>query len=145
MCTTYTNRKAMAAVLDAYEKYPIGYATGDHEPPASVRETLRNTIQHTKELLGGRYRPLQLQGGNYQKKVMIPFYEAMTEYYAPAALGNTKSKTAESYFKHLNVEYHQKQVNWSGFSITADEDNQPNLEILSQNHKLIPNRSIIIA
>ena len=55
---------------------------------------------------------------------MVPFYEAMTKYYTPAALGNAKSKIVEPYFKRLNVEYCQKQANWSGFGITADKDNQ---------------------
>ncbi|MCS3000131.1 hypothetical protein NXW41_17860 [Bacteroides thetaiotaomicron] len=145
MYTTYTNRKTMVVVLDACEKYPVGYAIGDHESPALIREALRNAIQHTKELFGERYKPLQLQSDNYQKKVMVPFYEAMTKYYTPAALGNAKSKIVEPYFKHLNVEYCQKQANWSGFGITADKDNQPNLEVLNQNHKFIPDEATVIA
>lgn len=145
MYTTYTNRKTMVVVLDACEKYPVGYAIGDHESPALIREALRNAIQHTKELFGERYKPLQLQSDNYQKKVMVPFYEAMTKYYTPAALGNAKSKIVEPYFKHLNVEYCQKQANWSGFGLTADKDNQPNLEVLNQNHKFIPDEATVIA
>lgn len=145
MYTTYTNRKTMVVVLDACEKYPVGYAIGDHESPALIREALRNAVQHTKELFGERYKPLQLQSDNYQKKVMVPFYEAMTKYYTPAALGNAKSKIVEPYFKRLNVEYCQKQANWSGFGITADKDNQPNLEVLNQNHKFIPDEATVIA
>ncbi len=79
----------------------------------------------------------------YQKKT--PKTEAMTKYYTPAALGNAKSKIVEPYFKHLNVEYCQKQANWSGFGITADKDNQPNLEVLNQNHKFIPDEATVIA
>ena len=41
MYTTYTNRKTMVVVLDACEKYPVGYAIGDHESPALIREALR--------------------------------------------------------------------------------------------------------
>lgn len=145
MYTNYTNRKTMVVVLDACEKYPVGYAIGDHESPALIREALRNAVQHGKELFGNRYKPLQLQSDNYQKKVMVPFYEAMTKYYTPAALGNAKSKIIEPYFKHLNVEYCQKQANWSGFGITADKDNQPNLEVLNQNHKFIPDEATVIA
>lgn len=69
----------------------------------------------------------------------------MTKYYTPAALGNAKSKIVEPYFKRLNVEYCQKQANWSGFGITADKDNQPNLEVLNQNHKFIPDEATVIA
>ena len=68
MYTTYTNRKTMVVVLDACEKYPVGYAIGDHESPALIREALRNAVQHTKELFGERYKPLQLQSDNYQKE-----------------------------------------------------------------------------
>ena len=144
MYATYTNRKTMVVVLDACEKYPIGYAIGDHESPALIREALRNAVRHTVELFGKRYKPLQLQSDNYQKKVMVPFYEAMTKHYTPAALGNAKSKIIEPYFKHLNVEYCQKQANWSGFGITSNKDNQPNLEVLNQNHKFIPDEATVI-
>lgn len=145
MYTTYTNRKTMVVVLDACEKYPVGYAIGDHESPTLIREALRNAVRHTEELFGKRYKPLQLQSDNYQKKVMTPFYEAMTKYYTPAALGNAKSKIIEPYFHELNVQYCQKQANWSGFGITSDKDNQPNLEVLNQNHKFIPDEATVVA
>lgn len=65
--TTYHNRKTIVVVLDACGKYPIGYAVGDHESPALIREALRNAIKHARELFGARYKPLQLQSDNYQK------------------------------------------------------------------------------
>ena len=65
--TTYHNRKTIVVVLDACGKYPIGYAVGDHESPALIREALRNAIRHARELFGARYKPLQLQSDNYQK------------------------------------------------------------------------------
>ena len=144
MKTTYTNRKTAVIVLDACKKYPIGYAIGDHESPALIREALRNAVNHTRELFGPRYKPLQLQSDNYQKKVMVPFYQAMTKYYTPAALGNAKSKIIEPYFLSLNRDFCQLQANWSGFGITADTANQPNLEIINYNRSLVPDEATVI-
>ncbi len=144
MKTTYTNRKTAVIVLDACKKYPIGYAIGDHESPALIREALRNAVNHTRELFGTRYKPLQLQSDNYQKKVMVPFYQAMTKYYTPAALGNAKSKIIEPYFLSLNRDFCQLQANWSGFGITADTANQPNLEIINYNRSLVPDEATVI-
>lgn len=144
MRTTYTNRKTAVIVLDACEKYPVGYAIGDHESPALIREALRNAVNHTRELFGQRYKPLQLQSDNYQKKVLTPFYQAMTKYYTPAALGNAKSKIIEPYFLHLNRDFCQLQANWSGFGITADTANQPNLEIINYNRHVIPDEATVI-
>lgn len=144
MKTTYTNRKTAVIVLDACEKYPVGYAIGDHESPALIREALRDAVNHTRVLFGQRYKPLQLQSDNYQKKVMTPFYQAMTKYYTPAALGNAKSKIIEPYFLHLNRDFCQLQANWSGFGITADTANQPNLEIINYNRHVIPDEATVI-
>lgn len=144
MVTTYTNRKTIVVVLDTCCKYPMGYAIGDHESPTLIREALRNAVRHTKELFGNRYKPLQLQSDNYQKGVMTPFYQAMTNYYTPAALGNAKSKIIEPYFKYLNVQYCQKQGNWSGFGITSEKGQQPNMEVLNENRHLVPDEETLI-
>lgn len=142
--TSYTNRKCMVVVLDACGKYPVGYAIGDHESPALIRTALRNAVKHTKELFGSRYKPMQLQSDNYQKKVMVPFYEAMTVHYTPAALGNAKSKIIEPYFNHINKTYCQMLPNWSGVNINAKRDSQPNIEILNRNRHLIPTEEVVI-
>lgn len=144
MYTTYTNRKTVVVVLDACCKYPVGYAIGDNESPALIREALRNAVNHTKELFGHRYKPLQLQSDNYQKKVLTPFYEAMSKYYTPAALKNAKSKIIEPYFKYLNTTFCQLQANWSGFGITSNKDKQPNVEVLNNNHKALPDEAGVI-
>lgn len=142
--TTYDNRKTAVIVLDACCKYPIGYAIGDRECTALIREALRNAVRHTKELFGCRYKPLQLQSDNYQKKAMTPFYEAMTKYYTPAAVGNAKSKIIEPYFNEINRDYCQLLPNWSGHNITANPDNQPNIEIVNHNRKLVPTEDEVI-
>lgn len=142
--TTYTNRKCMVVVLDASAKYPIGYAIGDHESPALIRNALRNAVKHTKEIFGRKYIPMQLQSDNYQKKLMVPFYEGMTKIYIPAALGNAKSKIIEPFFNYLNKTYCQMELNWSGVNINAKRDSQPNLEIFNQNRHLIPDEEGVI-
>lgn len=144
MKTTYTNRKTIVYVMDACCKYPIGYAIGDNESPALIREALRNAVRHTKELFGKRYKPLQLQSDNYAKKTLTPFYQAMTKHYTPAAVGNAKAKIIEPHFHYLNVQYCQKQANWSGFGITSRTENQPNMEVLNDHRKLIPDEATCI-
>lgn len=136
--TTYDNRKTVVVVLDACCKYPIGYAIGDRENTSLIREALRSAVRHTKELFGNRYKPLQLQSDNYQKKVMTPFYQAMTKYYTPAAVGNAKSKIIEPYFAEINRNYCQLMPNWSGHNITASPENQPNFDAYNKNRKLLP-------
>lgn len=143
--TTYHNRKTIVVVLDACGKYPIGYAVGDHESPALIREALRNAIRHARELFGARYKPLQLQSDNYQKGVMVPFYEAMTVHYIPAALHNAKAKIIEPYFNYLNKTYYQLEKNWSGVNINSRRGSQPNIEILNKNRHLIPDEEGVLA
>lgn len=142
--TTYCNRKCIVVVLDACAKYPIGYAVGNHESPALIRKALRNAIRHAKELFGARYKPIQMQSDNYQKKVMVPFYEAMTKYYTPAALGNAKSKIIEPYFNYLNKTYCQLEKNWSGVNINSKRESQPNMEIINRNRHLIPDEDGVL-
>lgn len=142
--TTYTNRKTIVYVMDACCKYPVGYAIGDNESPALIREALRNAVRHTRELFGKRYKPLQLQSDNYAKKTLTPFYQAMTKHYTPAAVGNAKAKIIEPHFHYLNVQYCQKQANWSGFGITSRTENQPNMEVLNDHRKLIPDEATCI-
>ena len=136
--TTYDNRKTVVVVLDACCKYPIGYAIGDRECTALIRTALRNAVKHTKELFGNRYKPLQLQSDNYQKKNMTPFYQAMSKYYTPASVGNAKSKIIEPYFNEINRDYCQMLPNWSGHNITSNPENQPNFEAYNRNRKLLP-------
>lgn len=143
--TTYSNRMTMVVVLDACCKYPIGYAIGQHESPALIREALRNAIKHTVELFGSRYKPIQLQSDNYQHKNMAPFYEAMTKYYTPAAPYNAKAKIIEPYFKYLNSTYCQMLPNWSGHGVTSRKELQPNLESLNNNRKCIPDADGVLA
>ncbi len=127
---TYHNRLTVVVVLDPSCKYPIGFAIGTHETPALIKEALRNAANHTKELFGSRFKPLQLQTDNYAKKTLTPLYEALTKAYTPAKVKNAKAKVIEPYFKAINKRHCQVQPNWSGFGVTANKESQPNNDYL---------------
>lgn len=141
--TTYCNRLTVVVVLDPYNKYPIGYATGEQESPALIKAALRNAANHTAELFGQRYRPVQLQSDNYQIKVMLPVY-GIAEYVTPAAVGNAKAKPIEPYFRRLNHKYAKKcSGNWSGYGVTSRKESQPNLEWLNAHKGEIPDEATV--
>ena len=136
--TTYCNRMTVVVVLDAFNKYPIGYATSYKESPELIKAALRNAVNHTAELYGERLRPVQIQSDNYQIKVMLPIY-GMAKYVTPAQVGNAKAKIIEPYFKRLNHKYAKKcSGNWSGYGITARKESQPNMEWLNAHKGQIP-------
>ena len=133
--TLYSNRMTVVVVLDPFNGYPIGYATGYKESPALIKEALRNAANHTRELFGKRYRPVQVQSDNYQIKVMLPLYGQVAKYVTPAQVGNAKAKPIEPYFKRLNHNYAKKcSGNWSGYGITSRKESQPDFDWLN-NHK----------
>ena len=72
--TTYSNRLTVVVVLDPCVNYPIGYAIGEQESPALIKEALRNAVNHTTELFGRRYRSNQIQSDHYALKTMFPIY-----------------------------------------------------------------------
>lgn len=136
--TTYHNRLTMVVVLDAFNKYPIGFAIGTHETPELIKEAMRNAINHTAELFGERMNPRQLQSDNYQSKVLTPVYEACTKFYTPAKVKNAKAKVIEPYFSHINKTYCKLFDNWSGHNINSGSKNQPNSEMLNKLSKSFP-------
>lgn len=136
--TTYCNRLVTVVVLDPYNNYPIGYATGYQESPELIKEALKNAADQTRELFGERLRPNQIQSDNYQIKTMLPTY-GIAAYVTPAAVGNAKAKPIEPYFHRLNHKYAKKCVgNWSGYGITSRKESQPNLEWLNAHKGEIP-------
>jgi hypothetical protein len=143
--TGYSNRLVIVVVLDAYNKYPIGYAIGDRECADLIKQALRNAILHVHEITSGPYRAWQLQSDNYAIKTLTPFYEACGHLFTPAAVGNAKSKIIEPYFNSLNRNYCQTQYNWSGHNITARQENQPNTEFLNKIKKSLPFRDEVEA
>lgn len=140
----YDNRLVMVVVLDACNKYPVGYAIGDRENTELIRLALRNAVIHMQELHGAVYRPWQLQSDNYGIKNLTPFYTAVSHLHTPAAVGNAKAKIIEPYFKMLNDTYCRTQFNWSGHNITASQKNQPNIERLNQIKKSMPTREEVV-
>lgn len=130
---TYSNRLTVVVVLDAFNKYPIGYAVGEQECVALITAALRNALNHTAELFGQRYKPDQIQSDRYAKKTMPPIYAACADKYVPARVGNAKAKPIERYFRTLNETYckFMPQKNWSGYGITSDKHKQPNADALN--------------
>jgi hypothetical protein len=141
---TYNNRLVIVVVLDAMNKYPVGYAIGDRENTELIRQANRNAILHLKELFGDYYKPYQLQSDNYGIKNLTPFYQAVAHLSTPAAVGNAKSKIIEPYFRHLNKTYCQRMANWSGFGITSRKENQVNTEVLNLTKKNFPDKAGVI-
>ena len=135
---TYHNRKTIVVVLDACCKYPVGYAIGDSECDALIKEALTDAVRHASRLFGARYMPVQLQCDNYHSKSLFPFYERMCKHLTPAEVKNAQAKVIEPYFRYLITKYFQKFPSFSGFGITASKDIQPNLAWLQQHRHLIP-------
>lgn len=140
--TTYTNRLTIVVVLDPVQKikYPIGYAIGDKESPELIMQALRNACQHTAELFGQMYMPLQLQSDRYGNGTLTPAYEAITLCYTPARARNAKAKVVEPYFRYINERYCKLFDNWSGYGLQADPMKQPNDEYLDKIKKQFPDR-----
>lgn len=139
--TTYTNRLSIVVLLDTCCNYPIGYAIGDRETPELIKEAVRNGINHTADLFGKRYKVNQLQSDNYGRGNLTPVYKAACKIYTPARAHNSKAKVIEPYFKTLNKNYCQMELNWSGFGVTSDRNLQPNAEYLNKCRKSFPDKS----
>lgn len=139
--TTYHNRLTMVLILDAYNKYPVGYAIGERENPELIKAALRNAIKHTKELFGQYFRPYQLQADRYQKKFLTPLYEACSVKFTPTKAHNGKSKIIEPYFNQFNKKYCQIFDNWSGHNVDSGSKNQPNEEFLNKIRHSFPDEN----
>lgn len=138
--TTYHNRLTVVVVLDAYNKYPIGYAIGDRESANLIQLALKDAMDHTRGLLGAYYKPLQTQSDHYAMKQMTPYYEALSKHFTPARVKNAKAKPIERYFHYLNKTYFQLLFgNWSGQGVKCK--GQPNIDYLDANKKKFPDRT----
>lgn len=136
--TTATNRLTLVVVLDPCCDYPIGYAIGDHENPALIKEALRNALRHSKELTGEMLRANQIQSDRYDIKGMRPTYEVVSDKVTPTRAKNAKGKVIEPYFRRLNDTYCKVWNNWAGYGITSRPDRQPNSEALNKLKKEFP-------
>ena len=137
-------RLTAVIVLDAFNKYPVGYAIGEQEDTELIRQANRNALVHIKELFGDFYRPAQLQSDNYGKGALLPFYQAMSSLYVPARVGNAKAKVIEPYFMYLNKTYCQPQPNWGGFNITSTKKNQVNRQMTDLIKGTFPDKAGVI-
>jgi len=136
--TTYHHRPTVIVVLDAFNKYPVGYSIGMSETPELIKEAMRNAVKHTRELFGNMYRTHQVQSDRYAIKNLTPYYEIIANHSTPARAKNAKAKIIEPYFKSINKGYCQLQPNWSGFGITSGKESQPNNEYLNKYKKEFP-------
>ena len=141
---TAYKRLVIVVVLDAYNKYPVGYAIGERENTALIRQACRNALGHVYGLTGAMYFPMQLQSDRYQVKNLTPFYQAMTTMYTPAQAHNAKSKIIEPYFKYLNKRYAQYHEFWAGFNVDAKKGNQVNKEWIDDTKGNAPNLAGVI-
>lgn len=142
--TTYTNRLTLEVVLDACTKYPIGFAIGEHENAALIREAIRNAERETERLFGKMYRAAQIQSDNFGKKAMMPTYVTVADKVTPAAVGNAKAKPIEAWFNYFNKKYCQMNINWSGVGITSRKDHQPNIGQLQKYRHDFPDKEGLI-
>lgn len=139
--TTYCNRLTVVVVLDAFNKYPIGYAIGERECIALITEAMRNAMNHTAQLFGQRMKADQIQSDHYGIKAMQPIYTVCADKYIPARVGNAKAKPIERYFKTINQNYCQLMPNWSGYGITSDKHKQPNADALNAHRHSFPDEA----
>lgn len=139
--TTYCNRLTVVVVLDAFNKYPIGYAIGERECTALITEAMRNAMNHTAQLFGQRMKADQIQSDHYGIKAMQPIYTVCADKYIPARVGNAKAKPIERYFKTINQNYCQLMPNWSGYGITSDKHKQPNADALNAHRHSFPDEA----
>lgn len=122
--TTYHNRLTAVIITDPFCYYIMGYAVGTHETPELIRQAFRNAFEHVRSLLGDYYRPWQLQTDNYGRGTLTPFYEKLSRYFTPAAVGNAKAKPVEPFFRHINDEYFRLLPNSSGYGVRSKKEMQ---------------------
>lgn len=138
--TTYHHRLTIVFILDACNKYPIGYAIGDAENVNLIKEAMKNAVNHSRELFGQRFKPRQIQSDNYGRGALKPFYEACCLQYTPARVHNAKSKIVEPYNNYFNETWCKLFDNFRGYNITSDKSNQPNQDYFNNNKKNVPDR-----
>ena len=138
--TVYHKRLTAVIVLDAFNKYPIGYAIGRGETAELIKEATRNALRHTKDLFGSYHKAYQIQSDNFGGKVAKDAYTNACKVYTPAAVGNAKSKPVENWFdKFMEREFQLNlALNYSGHNVTARRENQPNGEYLAKVKKQFP-------
>lgn len=139
---TYHNRQVMVVVLDAFNNYPLGYAIGDRENVDLIKAAMKNAADHAKDLTGFYYVAQQVQSDNYGIKQLTPFYEAVSKYFTPAAVGNSNAKVVEPYFRYLNDNYACELLNWSGHNVDARKENQPNREYMEAVKREFPTKDV---
>ncbi|MFN4248950.1 MAG: Mu transposase C-terminal domain-containing protein [Flavipsychrobacter sp.] len=121
----YYHRYKLVVVIDAYNDYILGYATGRTQTQQLVYEAYLNAMYNIKRLTGQWYLPHQLQADRWglDKNLtnsLAQFYKSLGVF-TPAKVGNARSKYIERSF---GTEWHQQLKmfpNYGGHNITSKE------------------------
>lgn len=130
------NRLELMAVVDPFNDYIVGYSIGK-ETHNTTKLAFKNAVDHIKEITGKYFLFNQIQTDNFSS-ALKPWFEQVSRFYTPAAVGNSKGKPIESWFNRLNHEEFQLAPNWSGHNITSQKENQPNMKALARNSDTWP-------
>lgn len=125
---TYFNRHKLVLVLDAFNKYPLGYAIGNGETAELIADAFKNAIDHVKELTGTYHKFWQVQYDNFAKGKLKNIYNTAGKLFIAPAVGNSKAKIIEPWWTALNRKC-QTYQNWTGHNVDSKKSNQPNREI----------------
>lgn len=142
---SWHHRKTVVVVLDPHCWYPVGYAIGDQDNTALIREALKNAVAHMRELCGDYLLPNQLQTDNLGRSELAAWCEAMGVHYTPAKARLARAKVIEPYFAHHDRKYVQDYPNYSGHNIDARKENQPNRDALERLKRDFPTEAGVIA
>lgn len=147
--TTFHHRANVVFVLDASINYIIGYAIGERETGDLIKEAMKNAVNHTKQIFGQKYCPVQLQSDRFGvAKIGDLSKKGFTKYYTPAKAYNAKSKVVEPFNKDFNKEYlpyiGALYGNWSGYGVKANDKKQPNSELINMNKIAFPTYSELV-
>lgn len=137
----YWKRLVGVVVLDVYNDYPLGYALGESESSALIREAYKNAMDHVKELTGEYLQPWQIKTDNFSKNQMRNLAHKIAHYTEDrqifATVGNARDKVIEGWFARSKEEFISHHSNFAGYNITA-KGNQPNRDYLTKIVKSFP-------
>lgn len=141
--TRHHFRKHVVVVVDAYNDYPLGYAIGEGENAALIKQALKNAALHVYELTGGYHFQWEIKSDNFAGG-LAPWYAALAKFHSPSAVGNARDKTIESWFKRFNDKHTIRHHNYAGKNINSLKKNQPNRDFLDKYKHQFPTEEGVI-
>ncbi|MEM9025247.1 MAG: DDE-type integrase/transposase/recombinase, partial [Bacteroidota bacterium] len=125
-------------VMDCQSWKVLGFAHGESETQELVFQAIKNAVISTGVL------PAQIQSDNssaLRSKEMREWFDRLSSYVTPAAVGNARAKVVEPFFGQLNRQILKFYHNHSGGNITARTRNsRPNEEWLAKHPEAIPTK-----